>query len=111
MRVLLDENLPEALIVPLRALGHTVDSVGSLKLKGLDNGRLYREIAGRYDLFFTKDRQFASQVRLLSTPLPVKVVLTTIPQQPATRFVTAFMQAFTQTDWAVMPQVGDWPTG
>jgi hypothetical protein len=38
VRILLDENLPEGLIEPLRGLDHTVDSVGSLRLKGLDNG-------------------------------------------------------------------------
>ena len=82
MRILLDENLPEALVEPLRGLGHTVDSVGSLRLKGLDNGRLYREVAAGYDLFFTKDREFAVRVSTLTAPAPVKVILTVIPQQP-----------------------------
>ena len=59
MKILLDENLPEGLIEPLRQLGHIVDSVGSLRLKGLDNGRLYREVASGYDLFFTKDRSLS----------------------------------------------------
>lgn len=70
MRVLLDENLPEGLVVPLRLLGHTVDSVASLRLKGLDNGRLYREVASAYDLFFTKDREFANRVNTLAEPAP-----------------------------------------
>jgi len=56
VRILLDENLPEG-IEPLRGLGHVVDSVGSLGLKGLANGPLYREIAVDYDLFFTKDQR------------------------------------------------------
>jgi len=34
VRIFLDENLPEGLVEPLRLLGHTVDSVASLKLKG-----------------------------------------------------------------------------
>jgi hypothetical protein len=54
VKILLDENLPEGLIEPLRRLGHVVDSVGSLKLKGLDNSRLYREVAAEYALFFTR---------------------------------------------------------
>jgi hypothetical protein len=54
VRILLEENLPEGLIEPLRLLGHAVDSVASLRLEGLDNGRLYREVASGYDLFFTK---------------------------------------------------------
>jgi len=59
VRILLDENLPEG-IEPLRGLGHVVHSVGSLGLKGFANGPLYREIAVDYDLFFTKDRAYAS---------------------------------------------------
>ena len=66
MRVLFDENLPVGLVEPLRLLGHTVDSVASLRLKGLDNGRLYREVASAYDLFFTKDREFANRVSTLA---------------------------------------------
>ena len=44
----------EGLVEPVRFLGHTVDSGVSLRLKGLDNGRLYREVASTYDLSFTK---------------------------------------------------------
>ena len=84
MRVLLDENLPEGLVEPLRLLGHTVDSVASLRLKGLDKGRLYREVASAYDLFFTKDREFANRVSTPAEPAPVRVILTVIRQQPGT---------------------------
>jgi len=65
VRILLDENLPEGLFEPLRRLGHVVDSVGSLGLKGLANGPPYREVASGYDLFFTKDREFAARVEAL----------------------------------------------
>jgi hypothetical protein len=65
VRILLDENMPHGLLAPLRHLGHTVESVGTLRLKGLDNSRLYREVAQSYDLFFTKDREFASQVEVV----------------------------------------------
>jgi len=109
VRILLDENIPEGLLAPLRQLGHTVDSVGSLTLKGLDNGRLYREVAGRYDLFFTKDREFTAQVGALEQPGPVTVVLTILPQQAEPRFVAAFMRAFRETDWAAVAGVIEWP--
>jgi len=33
VNILLDENLPEGLVEPLRRLGHVVESVGSLGLK------------------------------------------------------------------------------
>jgi len=72
VRVLLDENLRKGLVEPLRLLGHTVDFVASLRLKGLDNGRLYREGASTYELFFTKDREFANRVSTLTGPAPVR---------------------------------------
>jgi hypothetical protein len=71
-------------------MGHHADSVGSLRLKGLDNGRLYREIARNYDLFFTKDQAFASRVQRLDEPMPVQVVLTLIRQQPEVHFIASF---------------------
>ena len=109
MRILLDENLPEGLIEPLRVLGHAVDSVGSLRLKGLDNGRLYREVASGYDLFFTKDREFASRVSTLPKPAPVSVILTVIRQRPEAQFVTLFMESFASTDWTAGGSVREWP--
>jgi uncharacterized protein DUF5615 len=109
VRILLDENLPEGLIEPLRLLGHAVDSVGSLRLKGLDNGRLYREVASGYDLFFTKDREFANRVSTLPKPAPVSVILTLIRQQPEAQFVTAFMESFASTDWTSAASVREWP--
>ncbi len=107
MRILLDENLPEGLIEPLRSLGHAVDSVGSLGLKGLANGQLYREVASGYDLFFTKDREFAARVE--AHPARVGVVLTVIPQQPEAQFVAVLLEAFTSTDWSSFALVREWP--
>ena len=109
MRILLDENLPEGLIEPLRALGHIVNSVGSLRLKGLDNGRLYCEAAAAYDLFFTKDREFAGRIQTLTESAPVSVTLTVIRQQPEAQFVAAFMEVFVSTDWSGVGPVCEWP--
>jgi len=50
VRILLDENMPESLRRALAELGHEVDSVASLRLKGLDNGRLYQDVADVDDL-------------------------------------------------------------
>jgi hypothetical protein len=110
VRILLDENLPEGLVEPLRRLGHVVDSVGSLGLKGLENGRLYREVASGYDLFFTKDRGFAERVETLTEPARVRVILTVIRQQPEPQFVAMFLQAFAPTDWSLSSPVREWPT-
>ena len=109
MRILLDENLPEGLIEPLRRFGHHVDSVGSLRLKGLENSRLYREVAAGYDLFFTKDREFAARAATVTQPLPVKVILVLLRQQLEPRFVAAFMEAFVRSDWGRSEHVSEWP--
>ena len=42
MKILLDENLPRKLVTALRAEGHEVESVITLRMQGLDNGRLYQ---------------------------------------------------------------------
>jgi len=110
VRILLDENLPEGLIEPLRRLGHTVDSAGSLGLKGLANGELYQHVASGHDLFFTKDREFATRVEALTAPARVRLVLTVIPQQREAQFVAAFLRAFTTTDWPPSGPVQEWPT-
>jgi hypothetical protein len=40
VRILLDENLARKLVTALRAVGHEVESVHTLRMQGLDNGRL-----------------------------------------------------------------------
>lgn len=70
MRILLDENIPESVRRALQELGHHVDSVVSLGLTGLENGRLYREVAQGYQLFFTKTGDsWRRSERSISPPL------------------------------------------
>ena len=108
MRVLLDENLPEPLVAALRPLGHEVDSVDSLRRKGLDNGTLYREIAQAYDLCFTKDAAFARSVSELP-PSSVKLLRVTLPQTQAPEFVDRFVQEFRKGGWERYKSGDDWP--
>ena len=109
MRILLDENLPEGLVEPLRFLGHTVDSVASLRLKGLDNGRLYREVASAYDLFFTKDREFANRVSTLTEPAPVR--LSSRPYANSRGSIRSrVLASFVSSDWSIGGSVREWPT-
>ena len=42
MKILLDENLPRKLVVSLHAEGHEVESIHTLRMQGLDNGKLYQ---------------------------------------------------------------------
>ena len=110
MRVLLDENMPESVRRALRQSGHVADSIVSLRLQGLDNGRLYREVAHSYDLFFTKDYGFAQTIRSIDWPGAVKVIRVILPQQPRGGFTDAFLVAFRATDWTLYPSGSDWPT-
>jgi predicted nuclease of predicted toxin-antitoxin system len=52
VKILLDENMPESLADALENLGHEVDSVNHLKLKGIDNGTLYRQVAVKLRALF-----------------------------------------------------------
>jgi len=109
MRILLDENLPASLLKALRQLGHEVDSVNSLRLKGLDNSTLYQQVAQGYSLCFTKDAGFAHNVRHIKGPPKVKLLRVTLPQQPARPFVKAFIDAFRRTNWSHYQHGDDWP--
>lgn len=109
MRILLDENLPESLLAALRNLGHQADSVNALRLKGLDNGTLYREVARGYDLFFTRDAGFAASVRRLREQGDAKLLRVILPQTRASQLVMEFMGAFGKTDWSAYMNGADWP--
>ncbi|MBI4203324.1 MAG: DUF5615 family PIN-like protein, partial [Chloroflexi bacterium] len=109
MRLLLDENLPEALVAALRAIGHEVDSVNSLHLKGLDDSALYRTVAPAYDICFTKDAGFVNNVRHMAPFSATKLLRVALPQEPANLFVQSFLLAFQNTDWSRYGHCNDWP--
>lgn len=109
MKILLDENMPESLVAGLERLGHQVDSVNDLKLKGVDNGTLYRQVARDYDLCFTRDAGFAHNVRQMRQQSQVKLLRVILPQQQVGPFVDAFIDAFSKSDWSRYSNGGDWP--
>jgi len=101
--------MPESLVGALEGLGHEVDSVNHLKLKGLDNGTLYRQVAIGYDLCFTRDSAFAHNVRQMRDPYQVKVLRVIVPQQKVESFVPAFVDALQKSDWSHYSNGDDWP--
>jgi predicted nuclease of predicted toxin-antitoxin system len=109
VKILLDENVPESVRHALLERGHEADSVTSLRLKGLDNGSLYHDVAQRYDLCFSKDRAFVDGVRAIDRPGAVKVLRITIRQAPAPEFTARFIRAFEATDWSRFRNGSDWP--
>ena len=68
MKILLDENLPRKLVPALRAEGHEVESVHTLRMQGLDNGKLYQFAIQNFDLCFTRDFGFANNTRQTKPP-------------------------------------------
>jgi len=99
----------ESLVGALEGLGHEVDSVNHLKLKGLDNGTLYRQVAIGYDLCFTRDSAFAHNVSQMRDPSQVKVLRVIVPQQKVESFVPAFVDALQKSDWSHYSNGDDWP--
>ena len=109
MKILLDEDMPESLVAALERLGYQVDSVNHLKLKGIDNGTLYRQVAWNYDLCFTRDADFTHNVRQTGELSQVKLLRVTIPQQRVEGFVPEFIAAFLKSDWSEYVTGADWP--
>ena len=109
MRILLDENLPESLVDALQQFGHEVDSVNSLRLKGIDNSTLYREVAEAYDVCFTRDAGFIHNVRQKGGQSKTKLLRVVLPQQPARAFVGAFVHSFREADWSRYHTGDEWP--
>ena len=109
MKILLDENLPRKLVATLRAEGHEVESVHTLRLQGLENGKLYEFAREAFDLCFTRDGGFANAVRRASTSTRLKLLRVTLLQKPQDEFVLDFLLALRKTDWVKFGNGDDWP--
>lgn len=94
MKILLDENVPRKLVHALRAEGHDVESVHTLRLQGLENGKLFEFARNSFDICFTRDASFARDVGKAASPLRLKVLRVTLPQKPQDQFVPDFLAAF-----------------
>ena len=82
MRILLDENIPHKLVAALRGEGNEVESVNTLRLKELENGKFYEFARDDFDLCFTRDAGFASDVQKISSAARLKVLRVTLRQKP-----------------------------
>jgi hypothetical protein len=96
-------------VAALLAEGHEVESVHTLRLQGLENGRLYQVARDSFDVCFTRDRGFADNVRDDSRPSQLKLLRVTLPQKPQDAFVLDFVSAFRVTDWEHFHHGDDWP--
>ena len=109
MRILLDENMPESVAGRLRALGHNVDTVAGLRLKGASDGALLGRAMDVYDLLFTKDVAFAEKSRGIAENVRPKLVRVGIAQARGSLYANTFMASFRETDWAQYISGDRWP--
>jgi len=109
VKILLDENLPRKLVAALRAEGHDVESIHTLRLQGLENGKLYEFARNSFDLCFTRDAGFANNVRQGAPPSRLKLLRVTLRQKPQDEFVLDFISVFRVTDWTQFRHGDDWP--
>ena len=109
MKILLDENLPRKLVAALRAEGHEVESVHTLRMQGLDNGKLYQFAIQSFDVCFTRDFGFINNVRQGTPPSKFKLLRVTLEQKPQDEFIKDFISAFRACDWKQFQHGADWP--
>ena len=109
MKILLDENLPRKLVAALRTEGHEVESVITLRMQGLDNGRLYQFAIQNFDVCFTRDFGFVNNVRQGKAPEKFKLLRVTLEQKPQDEFIKDFMAAFGAADMTQFQHGDDWP--
>jgi uncharacterized protein DUF5615 len=79
--------MPESLVTALGRLGHQVESVNHLGIKGIADEALYRDVAQTYDLCFTRDVGFTHNVRQKRDPVIVKVLHVILQQQRIEQFL------------------------
>jgi len=109
VKILLDENLPRKLVAALSAEGHEVESVHTLRMQGLDNGKLYQFAWQNFDICFTRDFGFIHNIRQGSSPALFKLLRVTLPQKQQDQFVKDFIGAFRKTDLKRFQHGADWP--
>ena len=109
MKILLDENLPRKLVAALRAEGHKVEPVYTLRMQGMDSGRLYQFARENFELCLTRDSGFANSVRQGVTMERFKLLRVTLPQKPQDEFVAEFIAVFRTSDLTRYRHGDDWP--
>jgi predicted nuclease of predicted toxin-antitoxin system len=109
VKILLDENLPHKLVSALREEGHEVESVITLRMQGLDNGKLYQFAIQNFDICFTRDFGFVNNVRQMKAPAKFKLLRVTLAQRPQDEFIKDFIAIFRATDLGQYQHGADWP--
>jgi len=109
VRILLDGNLPRKLVPALRAEGHKVESVITLRMQGLDNGRLYQFAIKNFDICFSRDFGFINNIRQGKPPASFKLLRVRLVQKPQDEFTKDFIAEFRASDLTGFRHGDDWP--
>ena len=109
MKILPDENLPRKLVAALRAEGHEVESVITLRMQGLDNGRLYQFAIQNFEVCFTRDFGFVNNVRQGKAPEKFKLLRVTLEQKPQDEFIEDLIASFRAAVVNKFQHGDDWP--
>jgi predicted nuclease of predicted toxin-antitoxin system len=89
-RILLDENIPYALIEFLERRGHTVYHIRKLGKAGIRNGEVYQLAVELRAWIVTRDKDFKSYVKFASYDVPGVIVIETDEQLTRTQVVNTF---------------------
>lgn len=110
---LLDANVPKQLAGLLSELGVPAETAQARGWGALDNGTLVGvSVAAGFTCLLTRDRLFGESAgRALEQFPEFAIIVVTLPQARAPRFLKAFRSAWTDTP--IVPRAGeilDWPT-
>jgi len=93
----------------LRAEGHEVESVITLRMQGLDNGKLYEFARQNFRICFTRDFGFTHNVRHGKPPKNFQLLRVTLEQKPQDEFIKDFIAAFRTADLNQYQHGDNWP--
>ncbi|MGI8965667.1 MAG: hypothetical protein ACR2H1_06210, partial [Limisphaerales bacterium] len=85
------------------------ESVHTLRMQGLDNGKLYRFALENFDVCFTRDFGFIHNIRQSSAAAKFKLLHVTLAQKPQDEFIKDFLVAFRMADFNKLQHGADWP--
>jgi hypothetical protein len=83
-RILRENPARRELAAALRAESHAAESIHTLKMQGLDNGKLYRFALDNFEVCFTRDFGFINNIRQGPVPEKFKLLRVTLDKNRKT---------------------------
>jgi hypothetical protein len=93
----------------LCAEGHEVESVITLRMQGLENGKLHQFAIQNFDICFTRDFGFINNVHQGKVPEKFKLLRVTLEQKPQDEFIKDFIAAFRAAGLKKFQHGNNWP--